>query len=248
MAKFLPCRVVENQLLGSSHYILRVQAPESIKFIPGQFTRLGLHIDDELVARAYSFVNAPAEPLLEFYSIVVPDGSFSTRLMQLRAGAEILVSDLPSGFLTLPETPSGDNIWLLATGTGIGPFISLIRAGEIFSKFARVIVVHAVRYPGELNYHQELQQHCQRYNQLRYIFITSREQHNGALFGRIPQHIASGCLQDTAGVAITPEQSRIMLCGNPDMLTDTTNQLELIGLRRHRRRKPGQILMEKYWS
>ena len=248
MSEFISGRIAENKLFDDKHCILRVSTDAKVNFIAGQFNRLALDIDGELVARAYSFVNAPSEPTLEFYANLVPEGVFSKNLIGLRAGDEVMVSTRPSGFLTLDETPDGDNLWLLATGTGVGPFISLLRTGEVFARFRRVVVVHAVRYASELNYDDELRAHCQRQASLQYLPIVSRETVADTLGGRIPQAIAENALQAQARVDITPEHSRVLLCGNPAMIVDTSAQLAELGLRRHRRRAPGQILTEKYWS
>ena len=248
MAKFISAQVVSNKLFASGHYILQARPQQQLGFSAGQFTRLGLRLGDEVVARAYSFVNPPEAELLEFYSIVVPEGELSAKLSQLQVGSELLVADKPSGFLTAEETPAGGDLWLLATGTGVGPFVSLLRAGAVLQSFERVIITHAVRHSADLHYHQELLAYAQANPKLSYLPFVSREQFDEALSGRIPQALAAGKMQERAGVELTPERSRVLLCGNPQMVSDSLAQLEQMGLKRHRRRDPGQILMEKYWS
>ena len=217
-------------------------------FKAGQFTKLGLPIDGEIVARPYSLVNAPEEQPLEFTFTIVPNGPLSRRLAALDRGAPVLVAPRPAGFLVLQEVPQADHLWLMATGTGIGPFLSILKTPAPWQRFRRVVLVHAVRLRKELIYPDTIRAVAEA-NTERFAWIpfVSREATDFALAGRVPQAIADGRLEARAGVPIDPTTSQVMLCGNPRMVEDTTEALIARGLKKHRRREPGQISVENYW-
>ena len=240
--------VTENHHWTDKLYSLKISA-EIEPFIAGQFTKLGLEVAGERIARPYSLVNSPEEPWLEFYSISIPSGSLSDRLMHLQPGDTVWVQQQAAGFLTLQETRPGKHLWLLATGTGIGPFLSLLKTEEPWQKFDKVILVHAVRYARELTYQHLVQSWQQnKSKQFCYVPVISRESWGDALTGRIPQAIVDHRLEARAGIDFNAQDSQVMLCGNPDMLTDTIKAFtEQKGLKRNRRRDPGNILTENYW-
>ena len=217
-------------------------------FKAGQFTKIGLTIENDHVSRPYSFVNSPAEDFLEFYFVTVPDGPLTSRLVQLKSNDPIWVMKRASGFLTLDEVPDSRHLWMLSTGTAIGPFLSILKMPEVWRRFEKVVLVHAVRYARELSFQSTIEQiKSQHGQQLCYIPFVSREAHENALRGRIPAAIENGSLQDRAGIIITPDQSQVMICGNPDMVRDTTEILRAQGLEKNRRRTPGHISVENYW-
>jgi ferredoxin--NADP+ reductase len=242
MTKWLDGTVVENRHWTPALFTLRVEGAP-LHFEAGQFVRIALDIDGTRVARPFSMVNAPQEPLLEFYGIVVPQGPLSPRLAQMKPGDRLYVASNPAGFLVLSELPSARTLWLMSTGTGIAPFISLLRAGTPWQRFENVVLVHAVRHAGELAYRDEIE----RITNLQYVRIVSREDAPGALRGRIPQLIRDGRLEREAGLRLAPETSQVMLCGNPDMLKDTAAVLAERGMRKNRRRAPGHITVESFW-
>src|SRR5688500_13917613 len=245
-AKWLEARVIENRHWTDSLFSLRAQlsgdAPR-LHFQAGQFVRIAL---EESLARPFSFVNPPDDPLLEFYGIVVPGGPLSPRLAQLRAGERLLVASNPAGFLILPEVPPAQTLWLVSTGTGIAPFLSIVRTPEPWQRFANVVLVHAVRHARELVY-QDTIGRIAKAHALRYVTFVSREAAPGSLSGRIPAAIRDGRLEKAAGVALDAQTSHVMLCGNPDMLKDAQGALAERGLRKHRRRNPGHITVESFW-
>lgn len=214
----------------------------------GQFTKVALAIDGEPVGRPYSLVNPPGDPLLDFYFTVVRDGPLSGRLAALAPGETVLVAPRAAGFLVMSEVPDGGELWLVATGTGIGPFLAILRTPDPWRRFARVVLVHAVRSARELAYAAVIDG-VARAHPGHFVFapFVSRETAPGALSGRIPQAIADGRLEARAGTAFAASSSRVMLCGNPQMVEDVTASLAARGLRKHRRREPGQILVENYW-
>lgn len=247
MSQWISGTVVENRRWSTQLYSLHVDA-EIAPFDAGQFTKLGLHINGEIVGRPYSLVNAPNEQLLEFYFTVVRDGTLSAHLASLQPGEEVLVAPRAAGFLKLAEVPPARHLYLLSTGTGIGPFLSILKTDIPWQRFERVVLVHAVRTVTELNYRDTIQRFAAAYpHQFSYIPFVSREHYDGALTGRVPQAIADGRLEECAGITINATDSHVMLCGNPQMVEDSTNALLARGLKKHRRTDPGQISVENYW-
>jgi len=250
MSGWLQGRVLENRAWTQTLFSLRVAAP-ALSFEAGQFVRIALDLEEgnagSRVARPFSFVNAPADPVLEFYGVIVPGGPLSPALARLKAGDALFVADNPSGFLVLSEVPPAEDLWLVATGTGIAPFLSILRSAAPWERYRRVILVHGVRHAQELVY-REMIEDLQRTRPgvFSYVRFVSRESAPGALGGRIPAAIRDGRLE-AAAAAIAPERSQFMLCGNPDMLKDATAALVERGLRKNRRRTPGQITVESFW-
>lgn len=236
--------VIENRHWTDALFSLRVRAPR-LSFQAGQFVRIALDIEGERVARPFSFVNPPADPLLEFYGIVVPEGPLSPRLEKLSSGERLYVASNPAGFLVLSEVPDADTLWLISTGTGIAPYLSILRTETPWQRFRDVVLVHAVRYARELVY-QDLLKKMQRPG-FKYVTFVSREPRPGSLAGRVPAAIRDGRLEAAAGVALDAAGSHVMLCGNPQMLKDATAALAERGMRKHRRRNPGHITVESFW-
>lgn len=241
--RWLEGRVVENRRWTEALFSLRVEAPR-LRFEAGQFVRIAV---DERVARPFSFVNPPEDPVLEFYGIVVPQGPLSPKLMQLDAGDRLLVARNPAGFLVLSEVPDAETLWLVSTGTGIAPFLSILRTETPWRRFPNVVLIHAVRHARELTYRGLIGeiQHG-HHNVFHYVTFVSREAAPDSLAGRIPAAIRDGRLEAAAGLALN-ERSHVMLCGNPDMLKDASSALAERGLRKHRRRSPGHITVESFW-
>ena len=245
--KWVQGEVVSIKHWTESLYSIRIKAPQ-VKFIAGQYTKISLNINNEEIARPYSFVNSPHEDFLEFYSVLVPDGPLSSELQKLKSGDAINVCPSGNGFLILNEVPSVENIWMLATGTAIGPYLSMLKTKESWEKFKKVILVHAVRYKKELTYLKTIKELKNKYKD-KFIYITyvSREKTENSLEGRIPNSISSGTLEKKANTKITDYNTHIMICGNPEMVNDTTKELKKIGLKKHRRNSPGHITTENYW-
>lgn len=239
--KWLEGRVIENRHWTEALFSLRVEGPR-LDFEAGQFVRIALDIGGERVARPFSFVNPPQDPVLEFYGIVVPEGPLSPQLAMLAPGDTLYVARNPAGFLVLSELPEAETLWLVSTGTGIAPFLSILRTETPWKQFRNMVLVHAVRHAKELVYKEVIR----RIDNLRYVTFVSREPAAGSLAGRIPAAIRDGRLEQAAGLPIT-QTSQLMLCGNPEMLRDTTAVLMERGLRKHRRRTPGHISVESFW-
>ena len=245
--KWVHGEVVNVKHWTESLYSVSVSAPE-VKFVAGQYTKLSLSLKNEEVARPYSFVNSPNEEFLEFYSVSVPNGPLSTAMQTLKKGDSIKVGPRGNGFLILEEIPNVENIWMLATGTAIGPYLSILKTKDSWDKFKKVVLVHAVRYKKELTYQDTINTLKEEYKD-RFIYITyvSREDSEYSLKGRIPKDISNGVLEKEADLKMKSDNTHVMICGNPEMLKDTTVELKKIGLKKHRRNSPGHITTENYW-
>jgi ferredoxin--NADP+ reductase len=247
MSTWLEGKVTENRSWTEALFSLRVEGAR-LAFEAGQFVRIALDIDGERVARPFSMVNAPGEPMLEFYGIVVPQGPLSPRLARLRPGERLLVASNPAGFLVLSEIPAAETLWLVSTGTGIAPFVSMLRAGTPWERFQNVVLVHAVRHAPELVYRDEVERaRASHGSRFVYVPVVSREDAPGTLRGRIPALVRDGRLEARARLELVARSSQVMLCGNPDMLRDTTAALAERGMRKNRRRTPGHITVESFW-
>lgn len=248
MAKWVTGKVAKVRYWTDSLFSLIVHAPVD-PFTAGQFTRLGLEIDGERIQRAYSYVNAPDNPDLEFYLVMVPDGKLSPRLAVLRPGAEVQLVREAAGFFVLNEIPQCETLWMLATGTAIGPYLSILQYQQDTDRFNNLVLVHAARYAADLSYLPLMRELQERYRgKLRIQTIVSRETVAGSLTGRVPGLIESGELEATVGLAINTQTSHVMLCGNPQMVRDTQQLLqETRKMNKHLRRRPGHITAERYW-
>lgn len=228
----------------------RMSRPAGFRFTPGQFARLGLPSGQGFVWRAYSMVNAVWDDELEFLSIVVPDGEFTSRLSRLSAGDDILLDKRANGFFTLDRFVDGQDLWLLGTGTGLAPYLSILREPSVWSRFDTLTLVHSVRTAAELAYRDEiaaLRDHplwAEHGHKLHYQPVVTRESHPGCLSARLPVLLANGELELATGRLLTPERARIMICGNPQMVEDTHRQLISMGYRLSRLTAPGQLALE----
>jgi len=180
---------------------------------------------------------------------VIEQGPVSPQLKALQKGNSIWIDKRVNGFFTLAEVPNGKHLWLLATGTGLGPFLSILKTDEPWRRFEKIILVHAVRIAKELTYQELIKKFAAEHpQQFQMIPVVSRETINSALPGRIPAAIENGLLEKKAGLKLTPIDSQIMICGNPEMITATKEILQTKGLKKNLRRSPGQITTENYWQ
>jgi ferredoxin--NADP+ reductase len=251
MSPWVEGRVAGRRQWSDTLYSLQVEAPQ-VTFIAGQFARLALPAPpgakEPMIGRPYSFVNPPSAQPHEFYFIILPDGPLSPRLARLAAGESVWLAPRANGFFSIGETAEAESLWCLATGTGIGPFLSMLRTDEPWAKFGRVVLVHSVRHAIELTYRDEIAGIARAHpGAFDYVPMVSREAHADALAGRIPAAIDDGRLEARIGLSLTPQNAHAMLCGNPAMVEDVQKVLATRGMRRHRRREPGHVTLETYW-
>ena len=246
MSKWLNAIVIENRRWTSDLTSLKIDADLG-QFNAGQFVRIGLEIDGEIVARPYSLVNAPSESALEILFNIVPEGPLSLRLFELQPGDGVLVANNPAGFLTVGEVPEVPNLWMMATGTAIGPFLSILKGTEVWQRFEHVILTYSVRSSEEQAYAEQISALVEAHSeQLCFVPIITREAIPDTLSMRIPQAITEGELEERADVSLTAENSHVMMCGSSDMIRDVSEVLEARSMRKHRRRVPGHYTSEKY--
>jgi ferredoxin--NADP+ reductase len=248
MASWVEGRVLALHGWTAELYSLQLEA-EVAPFVAGQFTRLALEIDGEMVARPYSFVNGPDNPVHEFYFIRVPGGPLTARLVELKPGDPLFIAPRGAGFFVLDEVPEADTLWMLSTGTGLGPFLSILSTPEVWQRYRNIVLVHAVRRLEELTYREHIDALLAAHpQQLQYIPFVSREDVDFALPGRVPGSIETGVLEARAGLELSAAHSQVMICGNPGMVRDSRAALEARGLKKNTRREPGQITTEQYWK
>lgn len=256
-----------------------VSRPDSFKFTAGQFVRLGVNpsqlqyykqqsdvsddgVDEaantalnEDIFRAYSIVSSPFDEVLEFFSIVIPDGAFTSQLQHLQVGDELLLNTMPFGFLTLAryQKPLPKDLWLLATGTGLAPFLSMLQDLKTWEDYEHIILAYSARSTEELAYVEKIESLQEEFGSLvdnpatlTFIPIVTRESVEGALTERLPKLLLEGNLQARAGIELDIDSTHVMLCGNPDMVEDTKETLKSLGLVMNRRGE-GNIAVENYW-
>ena len=223
------------------------------RFTPGHYTRLGLGAADDIVWRPYSMTSAADADHLEFIALLVPGGAFSEQLKQSRVGDALRVDKASYGFLTVDQLAPGKDLWLLASGTGLGPFLSILRDPAVWQSYERLIVVHSVRHSSELAWRDEIAEiqngdlFADAKATLRYLPIVTREPGATPLAERIPLLLADGRLEDAAASPLSVASSRLMVCGNPEMVRELRQFLGARGFATNRRSVPGQMAFEKYW-
>jgi ferredoxin/flavodoxin---NADP+ reductase len=233
----------------------RTTRSAGFRFTPGHYTRLGLiGANGSMVWRPFSVVSSAHDSHLEFFAVLVPGGDFSVPLSGIHEGEPIHVDKTSYGFMTIDHFAPGSDLWLLASGTGLGPFVSILRDPVTWQSYDRLIVVHSVRCANELAYREEIASipHEELVKaspgRLRYLPVVTRQACAGALPARIPQLIADGRLEQAAAVTLDPQHSRIMVCGNPEMTRELRGQLTARGFQTNRRAAPAQLAFENYWQ
>ncbi len=217
-------------------------------FKAGQYNRLRLFVGGEWVARPYSYVNPPDVRPLEFHLVTVPEGPLTNRLIHLQPGDDVELMPRSTGLFTLDQLPDARDLWLLATGTGLGPFLSMLGTDEPWDRFEHIRLVHSVRYGAELTYRDRIEGFQRRApGRFHYQPLVTREVLEDAPQTRIPVALQDGRLEAWCGLGVDSGHSQVMICGNPDMVRDTQAVLKERGLQRNRRGHPGQITVENYW-
>lgn len=228
----------------------------SLRFSNGHFTMIGLRQENgKPLLRAYSIVSANYEEHLEFLSIKVPDGPLTSRLQHIQPGDSIVVGRKPTGTLLIDYLLPGKRLYLLGTGTGLAPFMSIVRDPETYEKFDQVILVHGVRQVDELAYHDMLVEHLPNHeflgdlvtSKLRYYPTVTREAYRN--MGRITDLMSSGKLFEDLGMPpLNREHDRVMICGSPGMLRDLKAMLEERGFHEGNTSTPGDFVIERAFA
>ncbi|MCG8147220.1 ferredoxin--NADP reductase [Moraxella sp. PS-22] len=204
------------------------------------------------VFRAYSVASSLYDEFIEFFSVVIPEGEFTSKVNHIQVGDSLLLNTTPFGYLTLAryQLPLPNDLWLLATGTGLAPFLSILKTIEVWQQYQRIILVYSARTSQELAYQAEIGSIKSIYgdNGAAFVFlpIVTREADYAGEKARIPNLILSGKLTQLVGQKLDKERSHVMLCGNPQMVEDTKEALKSIGLTMNRRGE-GNIAVENYW-
>jgi ferredoxin/flavodoxin---NADP+ reductase len=242
---------IEGKVSGKRHwsqalYSLQIDAPLP-DFAAGQYIKVALDVDGERVGRPYSLVNAPAERPLEIYFNEIPEGPLTPKLSDLEVGDRIWVADKASGVFTLDNVVSRRHLWMLATGTALGVYLSMLKTADPWERFERVILIHGARNAGELSYGETIAEiQAAHEGAFTYITALTRDASETALQGRITNLLENGSLQDAAGAEINADDSHLMLCGNSAMIKDVRSWLEAHGMQRHKRHEPGHYTTEQY--
>lgn len=280
--KSIRVKVIEVTRWAPTLLSFKVTRPDGFKFTAGQFVRLGIHGEDlqyfaqnhetELttsetqvyetqgqlvdldgyVFRAYSVASSPYDEFIEFFSVVIPHGEFTSKVNHIQVGDSLLLNTTPFGYLTLAryQLPLPNDLWLLATGTGLAPFLSILKTIDVWQQYQRIILVYSARTSQELAYQAEIGSIKSIYgdNGAGFVFlpIVTREADYAGEKARIPNLIVSGKLTQLVGQKLDKERSHVMLCGNPQMVEDTKEALKSLGLTMNRRGE-GNIAVENYW-
>ncbi len=237
-------------------------------FKAGQYTVLGLPgsaprfqysdeeaepVDpDKLIRRAYSIASSSKnKEFMEFYITLVRSGALTPRLFALKPGGRVYLSPKVTGMFVLSDVPPDQNIIMISTGTGLAPYMSMLRSQLECNATRRYAVLHGARHSWDLGYRSELIAYEHLCRNFYYLPVISRpNQENtpwGGLTGYVQQIWESGKLAETMGYTPTPEDTHIFLCGNPGMIAQMTKVLEQEGFQVHTKRSPGQVHFEKYW-
>ncbi|MCD6732510.1 MAG: ferredoxin--NADP reductase [Burkholderiaceae bacterium] len=227
----------------------------ALRFSNGHFTMIGLRVNGKPLLRAYSIASANYEDHLEFLSIKVEEGPLTSRLQHIQPGDSLIVGRKPTGTLVVDYLLPGRRLYMLATGTGLAPFMSIVRDPETYEKFEQIVLVHGVRKVDELAYHDLLVENLPSHEflgdmvstQMRYYPTVTREEYRN--MGRIPDLIASGKLcADLSLPPIDPADDRVMICGSPGMLRDLKHMLEQRGFAEGNTSVPGAFVIERAFA
>lgn len=250
----------EEQVLSVHHWTDRLftfttTRDPALRFSNGHFTMIGLRVNDKPLLRAYSIASANYEDHLEFLSIKVDEGPLTSRLQHIQVGDKIIVGRKPTGTLVLDYLLPGKRLYMFATGTGLAPFMSVVRDPTTYERFEQIVLVHGVRQVDELAYHDFLIEHLPAHeflgdmvaSQLRYYPTVTRETYR--TMGRIPDLIEGGKLMADLRVPdLDPAHDRAMICGSPGMLRDLKELLEGRGFKEGNTSIPGDFVVERAFA
>ena len=219
-------------------------------FRPGQFVTIGLPVDDsstKLTRRPYSIVSAPSEhDSVELYVNLVRGGNFTPRLWTIHESGRLHLHPVIGGTFTLDEVQSGKDLVMIATGTGLGPYISMLRHFRGKERWRKFVVIHGVRNVVDLGYRDELEATAKSDPSVFYLPTVTREDWPG-LKGRVQDVLSTDVYRVRVNAPLSPEQCHVFLCGNPEMVAQVESELVTRGFRLHKRGAPGNIHKEAYW-
>lgn len=255
MSAFLEERVLSVHHWTDRLFSFTTTRDTALRFSNGHFTMIGLKVDGKPLLRAYSIASPNYAEHLEFLSIKVPDGPLTSRLQHIQPGDTIIVGKKPTGTLLIDYLLPAKRLYLLATGTGLAPFLSVIRDPETYERFEQVVLVHGVREVKELAYRDMLESQLKQdeflgemvQKQLLYYPTVTREAfvHQG----RIPHLIENGQLAKDLGIpGLNPAEDRVMICGSPEMLRDLKALCEKRGFAEGNTTRPGQFVIERAFA
>ena len=247
----------EEKVLSVHHWTDRLFSftttrSQSLRFANGHFTMIGLRVNNKPLLRAYSIASANYEEALEFLSIKVPDGPLTSKLQNIQVGDSVIVGHKPTGTLLCDYLKPGKRLYMFATGTGLAPFLSIIRDPESYEKFEELVLVHGVRQVEELAYHDQISDEWKRHEflgellteQLKYYPTVTREPFRNQ--GRITDLIENGTFPANIGLPpLDPINDRVMLCGSPAMLADLKVMLEKRDFEEGNTSTPGDFVVER---
>jgi ferredoxin--NADP+ reductase len=223
-------------------------------FEAGQFIFVGLPgVENEkgeptLLKRAYSILTAPVERrYIELFVVHVRDGALTTQLWELKPGDKLWMDGVAKGVFTLEGISDDRNLVMVATGTGVGPYISMLRAFSDQGRWRRFVLIHGVRHVGDLGYADEIAAMTREDPTITYIPIVSRDPEFGGLQGRVQHVLEADTFEQATGFDFTPDTCNLFLCGNPEMVKSVREFADGLGFTMHSRRKPGTLHFEKYW-
>lgn len=249
MSTWIPGKITQIKRWTDRLFSININA-EINTFTPGQFAKIGTQVQNKFIQRAYSYVNPPnSNSDLEFYIVKTKTGILTPILYDVHIGNTLMISKESYGNFVLGKIPTCINLWMIASGTGISPYLSILESFDTrLNNFANIILIHAVRYSQNLNYLPKMIQLKKKFHgKLMIKTILSREHSENSLFGRIPNLIASNLLEEKIGLKFN-QHSHVMLCGNPQMIIDTKNILKKkYKMTTHSQKKIGHITQERYW-
>jgi len=252
MSAFLEERVLTVHHWTDRLFSFTTTRDTSFRFSSGHFTMIGLKVNGKPLLRAYSIASPHWEDHLEFLSIKVPDGPLTSRLQNIQVGDSIIVGKKPTGTLLIDYLLPGENLYLIGTGTGLAPWLSVARDPQTYERFKKVIVVHGVREVKELAYQQLFEHDLPQHellgevvrDKLIYYPTVTREPFRNQ--GRITDLIEAGTFPDNIGLApLNPLIDRVMLCGSPAMLADLKEMLEKRDFEEGNTSTPGDFVVER---
>lgn len=252
MASLMKETVTEVHHWNDTLFSFKSTRDRGLRYKNGHFTMIGLENNGRPLLRAYSIVSANYEDELEFFSIKVPDGPLTSKLQHLKVGDEIYVNNKPTGTLAIDNLLPGKNLYMLSTGTGLAPFLSIIRDPETYEQYDKIILTHGVRLVNELAYRELITEHLPQHEyfgddireKLIYYPTVTREQYQ--FTGRLTDLITTGKLFEDIGLPkLNPEHDRVMICGSPSMLKDCVSILDEAGFSETRHGNLGSYVIER---